>query len=225
MDIRSLTITTLQHWLQKATLVLFLLLLLDLQPTLHFATAKTSSKPLRKASRRSRVENSYFVHVRPEVNWEDAKGLMRELHLLDSDLEKPQFKATVQGAVTQLAYGFGAELSQEALEKVGYRVIRYLLILKYSAVPQSRVKYLVWVCAKSEGVKWNWGQQMHFSFNSCEYTHIFPVLFALVTCHSRHIIMMYLTCMYPRVHVCRHFKICVSVQTFWITAGESISLN
>ena len=58
------------------------------------------------------------MHVRPEVNWEDANGLIQELQLLDKDSEKPQFKATVQGAVTQLAYGFGAELSQEALEKV-----------------------------------------------------------------------------------------------------------
>lgn len=119
MDIRSLTIASLQHWPQKATLILFLLLLLDLQPSQHLVTAKTSTiKQLHKASRRSRVKDSYFVHVRPEVNWEDANGLIQELQLLDKDSEKPQFKATVQGAVTQLAYGFGAELSQEALEKV-----------------------------------------------------------------------------------------------------------
>ena len=120
MDIPR-TSTAALHWLrslQKAFLILFLLLLLDLQPALHFATARTSKKQLHKVSRRSRVKDSYFVHVKPEVSWEDAEDLMQELQTLDYDSERPQFKATVQGAITQLGYGFGAELSQQALEKV-----------------------------------------------------------------------------------------------------------
>lgn len=84
---------------------------------LKFAVG-TSLKALHRAPRSVRVVNSYFVHVHPEISWDRVQELLEELQVLDSDKEKPGFKASVQGTVTQAGYGFAAHLSEQALTKV-----------------------------------------------------------------------------------------------------------
>ena len=90
--------------------------------SLALAAASEGSAVLSTASDQlSRVQDSYFVHVRGGVSAQDlASGLFAELRELHKNLSLPEFKARVQGVVSEVAHGFAAKLSPEALEMVSY---------------------------------------------------------------------------------------------------------
>ena len=71
-----------------------------------------------RASQRSRISGSYFVHLHPAVDSTGMQTLVDELHALSDDENEVDFKAKVLGTVTEAAHGFTAKLSSTAVEKV-----------------------------------------------------------------------------------------------------------
>lgn len=93
--------------------ILFCLLFLYLE-----LTAVSGMRKLHKAPSDFRVLGSYYVHINPKANWSSVEDLIRNLQRMDSDPKQPEFKARVENIITQAGYGFGATLSNTALQMV-----------------------------------------------------------------------------------------------------------
>ena len=83
--------------------------------TLSTDARKTKSLLIR-AHEHERVPDTYFVHIRRDVQLETVQELVQELSRRSS--EGGAFQASVASVVTRAAYGLSVRLSPEALDYV-----------------------------------------------------------------------------------------------------------
>lgn len=76
------------------------------------------SRILYEAPPHARIEGSYFVRSRPSVAWGEVESLIASLRQKHEDTSLPKFTAEVTGKAKNVAHGFSAKLSQDALKEV-----------------------------------------------------------------------------------------------------------
>ena len=78
--------------------------------------ARRAKRPLIRAHERERVPDTYFVHIRRDVQLERVQELVQELSRRSS--EGGDFRASVASIMTRAVYGLSARFSPEALDYV-----------------------------------------------------------------------------------------------------------
>ena len=82
------------------------------------AVLPAGSRVLYEAPPHARIEGSYFVRSHPSVTWDEIESLIAALHQKNDNASLPGFTAHVTGKAKNIAYGFSAKLSEEALKEV-----------------------------------------------------------------------------------------------------------
>jgi subtilisin family serine protease len=78
--------------------------------------ARRPKRPLIRAHERERVPDTYFVHIRRDIQLERVQELVQELSRRSS--EGGDFRASVASIMTRAVYGLSARFSPEALDYV-----------------------------------------------------------------------------------------------------------